>query len=50
MVRYYGLYANAHRGRVRKVNSAPVAEGMIEEELPPVGILVIDPCPRPGKS
>jgi len=32
MVRYYGLYANAHRGKVRKANRAPVALGMIEEE------------------
>ena len=24
MVRYYGLYANAHRGKVRKANRVPV--------------------------
>ena len=36
MVRYYGLYANAHRGKVRKASRVPVALGMIEEEVPPV--------------
>jgi hypothetical protein len=36
MVRYYGLYANAHRGKVRKANRVPVALGMIEEEPRPV--------------
>jgi len=36
MVRYYGLYANAHRGKVRKADRVPVLLGMIEEE------------PRPG--
>ena len=36
MVRYYGLYANAHRGKVRKASRVPVALGMIEEELPRV--------------
>jgi len=25
MVRYYGLYANAHRGKVRKANRVPVS-------------------------
>jgi hypothetical protein len=38
MVRYYGLYANAHRGKVRKANRVPVLLGMIEGE------------PRPGAS
>jgi len=33
MVRYYGLYANAHRGKVRKTALVPLAPGMIEEEL-----------------
>jgi hypothetical protein len=32
-VRYYGLYANAHRGKVKKASLVPVALGMIEEEL-----------------
>jgi len=27
MVRYYGLYANAHRGKVRKANRVPVVLG-----------------------
>lgn len=30
MVRYYGLYANAHRGKVRK--ASPVAPAMMEDE------------------
>jgi hypothetical protein len=34
MVRYYGLYANAHRGKVRKAGRVPVALGMLEGELP----------------
>ena len=36
MVRYYGLYANAHRGKVRKATRVPVALGLIEAELPRV--------------
>jgi hypothetical protein len=36
MVRYYGLYANAHRGKVRKAGRVPVALGMLEGELPRV--------------
>jgi hypothetical protein len=35
-IRYYGLYANAHRGKVRKASLAPVALGTIEEELRPL--------------
>jgi len=31
IVRYYGLYANAHRGEVRKPSLAPAAMGMAEE-------------------
>jgi hypothetical protein len=40
MVRYYGLYTNAHRGKIRKASRVPVALGMIEEELSigPVGV------------
>lgn len=34
MVRYYGLYANAHRGKIRKAGRIPVSLGMIEEEFP----------------
>ncbi|MGB8958421.1 MAG: hypothetical protein WCC00_05360 [Candidatus Aminicenantales bacterium] len=33
MVRYYGLYANALRGKVRKAKRVPVVLGMTEEEL-----------------
>jgi hypothetical protein len=35
-VRYYGLYANAHRGKVHKASLRPVALGLIEEELRPI--------------
>jgi ribosomal protein S27E len=60
MVRYYGLYANAHRGKVRKTSGVPVALGMIEEEPPRVPskgwaemirkVYEVDPlrCPRCG--
>jgi ribosomal protein S27E len=60
MVRYYGLYANAHRGKVRKAGHVPVALGMLEEELPRVSskgwaemirkVYEVDPliCPRCG--
>ncbi len=36
MVRYYGLYANAHRGKVRKVDISPLALRMSGEEFKPV--------------
>jgi len=60
MVRYYGLYANAHRGKVRKASCVPVALGMIEEEPKPITskgwaemirkVYEFDPlvCPRCG--
>jgi ribosomal protein S27E len=60
MVRYYGLYANAHRGKVRKASGIPAVLGMIEEELRPVAskgwaemirkVYEVDPliCPRCG--
>jgi hypothetical protein len=60
MVRYYGLYANAHRGKVRKASRVPVALGMIEEDPRPVAskgwaemirkVCEVDPliCPRCG--
>jgi hypothetical protein len=35
-VRYYSLYANAHRGKVRKAGRNPFALRMVEEELKPV--------------
>jgi hypothetical protein len=36
MVRYYGLYANAHRGKVRKASLSPSALRMAEKEPKPV--------------
>jgi len=60
MVRYYGLYANAHRGKVRKAGRVSVASGIIEEEPRPVPskgwaemirkVYEVDPliCPRCG--
>jgi hypothetical protein len=36
MVRYYGLYANAHRGKVRKVVVSPLTLRMSEEDRKPV--------------
>jgi hypothetical protein len=32
-VRYYGLYANAHRGKVRKANLAPLPLRIVKEDL-----------------
>ena len=39
MVRYFGLYANAHRGKVKKAGRVPVLLGTVEQEPRPV------PCP-----
>jgi len=33
MVRYYGLYANAHRGKAKKASLSPSAHRVVEEEL-----------------
>jgi hypothetical protein len=33
MVRYFGLYANAHRGKVKKESQSPTALRIVEEEL-----------------
>ena len=33
MVRYYGLYANAHRGKVKKARMSPSALRMAEEDI-----------------
>ena len=33
MVRYYGLYANAHRGKVKKASLSPSALRMVEDDL-----------------
>jgi hypothetical protein len=61
-VRYYGLYANAHRGKVKKASLVPVALGMIEEELRPIPnkgwaemirkVYEVDPlfCPQCGAT
>jgi hypothetical protein len=35
-VRYYGLYANAHRGKVRKASLAAFPLRLVEEELRPI--------------
>jgi hypothetical protein len=60
MVCYYGLYANAHRGKVRKAGANPLALRMAEEHLkriPSKGwaemirkVYEVDPmvCPRFG--
>ena len=60
MVRYYGLYANAHRGKVRKASLAAFPLRIVEEELrrvPSKGwaamirkVYEVDPltCPRCG--
>jgi hypothetical protein len=33
MVRYYGLYANAHRGKVKKASLSPSALRMVDEDI-----------------
>jgi hypothetical protein len=60
MVRYYGLYANAHRGKVRKASVSPLVLRMAEQEekcIPSKGwaemirkVYEIDPmiCPKCG--
>jgi hypothetical protein len=35
-VRYYGLYANAHRGKIKNANLAAFPLRMVEEELRPI--------------
>jgi hypothetical protein len=59
-VRYYGLYANAHRGKIRKASLAAFPLRMVEEELRPIPskgwaemirkVYEVDPliCPRCG--
>jgi len=61
-VRYYGLYANAHRGKVKKTSLAPASLGMMEEELRPIPskgwaemirkVYEVDPmvCPQCGAT
>jgi hypothetical protein len=60
-IRYFGLYANAHRGKVKKASQVPVSLGMIEEELRPIPskgwtetirkVYEVDPmvCPHCGR-
>jgi hypothetical protein len=36
MIRYFGLYANAHRGKVRKANLISIPLQMVEKELNPI--------------
>jgi hypothetical protein len=62
MVRYYGLYANAHRGKVKKASIVPLALRMVEEEekrIPSRGwaemnrkVYEVDPllCPKCGAT
>ena len=59
-VRYYGLYANAHRGKVKKASLGPLAFRMVEDKLrriPSKGwaemirkVFEVDPmvCPKCG--
>jgi hypothetical protein len=59
-IRYFGLYANAHRGKVKKWSQVPLALGMIEKELRPIPskgwadmirkVYEVDPmvCPKCG--
>jgi len=59
-VRYYGLYANAHRGKIRKASLSPFLLRMAEEEEKPVPskgwadmirkVYEVDPmtCPKCG--
>ena len=61
-VRYYGLYANAHRGKVRKAGVSPLVLPMAEDDLKPVPskgwaemirkVYEVDPmvCPKCGGS
>lgn len=60
MVRYYGLYANAHRGKVRKAGGMEFPARLAEEEWPRVPakgwaemirkVYEVDPmrCPKCG--
>ena len=61
-VRYYGLYANAHRGKVRKASLGPFPLLIMEEELRPIPskgwaemirkVYEVDPllCPQCGAT
>jgi hypothetical protein len=47
-VRYYGLYANAHRGKVKKAIHGAFPLRIMGEELWPSRFRVLDTGPRPG--
>ena len=61
-VRYYGLYANAHRGKVKKASRAAFPLRIVEEELRPIPskgwaemirkVYEVDPmvCPQCGSQ
>jgi hypothetical protein len=61
-VRYYGLYANAHRGKVKKTGQAAIPFLIMEEELRPIPskgsaemirkVYEVDPmvCPQCGAT
>jgi hypothetical protein len=61
-VRYYGLYANAHRGKARKTGQAAIPFLIMEEELRPIPskgwaemirkVYEVDPmvCPQCGAT
>jgi len=36
MVRYYGLYANAHRGKIKKASLAAFPLWIVEDKLQPI--------------
>jgi hypothetical protein len=56
-VRYYGLYANAHRGKVKKASLAAFPLRMVEQQLRPIPskgwaemipkVYEVDPMVRP---
>jgi len=60
MVRYYGLYANAHRGKVKKASLSPSALRLVEDDLKRIAskgwaamirkVYEVDPmvCPKCG--
>jgi len=48
MIRYYGLYSNAHRGKMRKAGAQPSLPPIIEDEptyVPSKGWAEDDPPP-----
>jgi hypothetical protein len=42
MVRHYGLYANAHRGKVKKASMSPSALRMAEEDLKRITLMAAE--------